>query len=111
MSSVLPVILTARCERWLLLRLHLLPTAGWDVVVDALVVVVHGDGEHLLGVRLANDVLVEVSVYLKQGDGEQKLHVVNKEDERITSKKKKQHFFPPLDSHLLGRRRRLLRKR
>lgn len=110
MSSVLPVILTARCERWLLLRLHLLPTAGWDVVVDALVVVVHGDGEHLLGVRLANDVLVEVSVYLKQGDGEQKLQVVNKEDQRITSKQN-QHFFSPLDSHLLGRRRRLLRKR
>lgn len=61
--------LTTRSERRLLLHLHLLPTSSWDVVVDALVVIVHGHRQHLLGVGLADDILVQVREDLKHKDG------------------------------------------
>lgn len=80
---------TSRCEGRLLLHFHLLPTSGWDVVVDALVVVVHRHCQHLLGVRLADDVLVEVSVDLKQRDEKQAtqiLHLVSKEKAQLQTK-------------------------
>lgn len=83
------MIPTSRCEGRLLLHFHLLPTSGWDVVVDALVVVVHRHCQHLLGVRLADDVLVEVSVDLRQRDEKQAkqiLHLVSKEKAQLQTK-------------------------
>lgn len=82
------MILTSRCEGRLLLHFHLLPTSGWDVVVDALVVVVHRHCQHLLGVRLADDVLVEVSIDLKQRDE-------NKQNKYCTLLARRKHSFKP----------------
>jgi len=64
--SLYTAVLTPGCQRSLFLHLHRLPAAGRDVVVDALVVVVHRHGQNLLRIGLAHDILVEVSINLRK---------------------------------------------
>ena len=51
-------------EGGLLLHLHLLPASGGDIVVDPLVMVIHSYCQDLLGIGLANNILIEVGIDL-----------------------------------------------
>lgn len=67
---LLLALLTPGSEGVLFLHLHLLPAARRDVVVDPLVVVVHSHRQHLLGIRLANYILIQVGIDLVENEQE-----------------------------------------
>ena len=59
------MLLTPGRQGGLLLDLGRLAAPGWDVVVDAFVVVVHSHRQHLLSVGLAHHVFVQVGINLR----------------------------------------------